>query len=140
MPPPPPPPPLPPPLTNLHHPSPTPPPQNLFYMFDRAGSPTTVCHIHFGMSGKFRTFTLPMEPEATPNTRLRLQAADSTIGGHVSAMTVDFGGIDLYETKKAELGPDPLRDDADPERLFERIQRPRTRTKPIGVALMDQSK
>ena len=39
--------------------------------------------------------------------------------------------------EKAEaLGPDPLREDADPERLWSSIQ---TCKKPIGLVLMDQT-
>ena len=36
----------------------------------------------------------------------------------------------------AKLGPDPLRDDADPDKAFARIQRS---SKPIGALLMDQA-
>lgn len=35
--------------------------------------------------------------------------------GHVSAMTVAHGGIDMYHDKASKLGPDPLREDADKE-------------------------
>ena len=42
---------------------------------------------------------------------------------------------DLYEARKAKLGPDPLREDADAELLWTRVQGSR---KPIGQLLMDQ--
>lgn len=38
--------------------------------------------------------------------------------------------------KIAKLGPDPLREDADAERLWETVQASK---KPIGLVLMDQS-
>ncbi len=34
---------------------------------------------------------------------------------YVSAMTVAHGGLPLYASKAAQLGPDPLREDADKE-------------------------
>ncbi len=43
---------------------------------------------------------------------------------------------DLYEEKLAKLGPDPLREDADRERLWEVMQKSK---KSIGQLLMDQS-
>ncbi|KAK9867483.1 hypothetical protein WJX84_001802 [Apatococcus fuscideae] len=54
---------------------------------------------------------------------------------HLSAMTVAHGGMDLYEARKAKLGPDPLREDADVEKVWTRVQGSR---KPIGQLLMDQ--
>ena len=101
--------------------------KNLFYFFQkpagadatkgpgaarRAGSggsnastqaTTTVVHVHFGMSGRLKTFATADEPETTPTTRLRLVAEDNSIGGHLSAMTVKHGGLDLFEAKMAEL-------------------------------------
>ena len=38
--------------------------------------------------------------------------------------------------KSSKLGPDPLRQDADPERLWEKI---RISKKPVGGVLMDQT-
>ena len=96
-------------------------------------------HIHFGMSGRFRTWALGEEPETTATTRLRIAAVDGSVGGHVSAMTVNIGTMELYEEKEAELGPDPLRPDADPERFFAKMDTARGGAKPVGLALMDQS-
>jgi len=55
---------------------------------------------------------------------------------HLSAMTVQHGGIGLYEEKFASLGPDPLREDADKERFWSKVVNTK---KPIGLLLMDQS-
>ncbi|EFJ45860.1 hypothetical protein VOLCADRAFT_118227 [Volvox carteri f. nagariensis] len=55
---------------------------------------------------------------------------------HLSAMTVTHGSLELYTRKAAQLGPDPLREDADKELLRAKVARSR---KPIGLVLMDQS-
>jgi hypothetical protein len=57
-----------------------------------------VVHIHFGMSGAFRTASLP-GPEPTPTTRLRLVHDSTGLMAHLSAMTVAHGGVDLYQEK-----------------------------------------
>ncbi|CAB9522493.1 expressed unknown protein [Seminavis robusta] len=52
-------------------------------------------------------------------------------------MTVNYGlGMDLYVTKKAKLGQDPLREDADPELLWTKVKKSKTS---IGAVIMDQS-
>ena len=42
---------------------------------------------------------------------------------------------DLYDEKRSKLGPDPLREDADKELLWERMQKSKA---PVGRLLMDQ--
>ena len=42
----------------------------------------------------------------------------------------------FYEKMSAKLGPDPLREDADGEVLWAKMQ---TSRKPVGLILMDQS-
>ena len=44
-------------------------------------------------------------------------------------------GADLYNEKRSKLGPDPLREDADKELLWERMQKSKA---PVGRLLMDQ--
>ena len=85
------------------------------------------------MAGTFSTAP-PPGPPPKPTTRLRLE--HPAITAHLSAMTVDHGGPDLYASKVSKLGPDPLRDDADAELLWASLARCR---KPIGLVLMDQS-
>ena len=46
------------------------------------------------------------------------------------------GPLSFFEEKAAKLGPDPLRDDADPARLWAKVQ---GSSKSIGAILMDQS-
>lgn len=58
---------------------------------------------------------------------------------YISGHYLDFDSgdehADLYEARKAKLGPDPLREDADAEVVWARVQGSR---KPIGQLLMDQ--
>ncbi|GLI68206.1 hypothetical protein VaNZ11_012540 [Volvox africanus] len=96
---------------------------------------TVVMHVHFGMSGAFRTMSLP-GPPPTETTRLELIHKDIGLVAHLSAMTVSHGSLALYKSKAAQLGPDPLREDADKELLWSKLSRSR---KPIGLVLMDQS-
>lgn len=91
-------------------------------------------HIHLGLYGKFRTHKLP-PPE--PRGAVRLRA----IG---KAKAFDLNGPnccelitnDDWQKIRDRLGPDPLRDDADPENVWDRVQRSR---QAIGKLLMDQS-
>lgn len=52
-------------------------------------------HIHFGMSGAFKTMTLP-GPETTETTRLTLENKDHDIIAHLSAMTVILGDLGAH--------------------------------------------
>lgn len=108
--------------------------KNLFYFFGggNTGKPEHVMHVHFGMSGAFKIFDLDSvsAPKPTSTTRLRLEHPASNIGGHLSAMTVGFGGAELYAEKASKLGEDPLRSDADPERLWQKVS---TSSKGIGL-------
>eukprot|EP00793_Prasinoderma_coloniale_P005378 PRCOL_00004786-RA len=116
--------------------------KNLLYFFGGdgrggTGEDVTVMHVHFGMSGRFGVFGADSAPEPKPTTRLQLQTAER--GGliaHLSAMTVQHGGIELFHERRAALGEDPLRDDADPGALRAKAARS---SKPVGLLLMDQA-
>ena len=102
-----------------------------------------VMHVHFGMSGMWPIFnTTAEEPDVKPTTRLRLEEivsstkATEKICTHLSAMTVTHGDYSLYTSKKAALGEDPLRSDANPDHLFTKVIKSK---KSIGQLLMDQS-
>jgi len=113
--------------------------KNMFYFFgSKAGGAMLVVHIHFGMAGAFAVYK-GEGPPTTGNTRLRLQTIDTgdRLDAHLSAMTVVHGtAAQLYEPIVKRLGPDPLREDADPERLVGSCA---TAKKPVGTLLMDQS-
>jgi endonuclease VIII len=108
--------------------------KHLFYLF---GSPkpdrATTIHVHLGLFGKFTRFRTPA---AVPRDTTRLRMAGSK-------WTVDLVGPtdcrivtpDEEAVIRKRLGPDPLRDDADPQVAFERLRKRRI---PIGEALLDQ--
>ena len=108
--------------------------KNLFAFFAAVGKPDVVMHVHFGMSGRWSLEDSSRAREPTSTTRLRLEG-DGLVS-HLSAMTVEHGGVDLYNTKRAALGEDPLRADANPDALWAKV---RTSSKSIGALLMDQS-
>ncbi|MGW7685118.1 Fpg/Nei family DNA glycosylase [Kribbella sp. NPDC054772] len=90
-------------------------------------------HIHLGLIGKMDIKPAPV-PEPVGQVRLRLQNATAY---------ADLRGATVCEVITGEerdkllgrLGPDPLRDDADPELAWKRIHRSKL---PIGQLLMNQ--
>ena len=105
--------------------------KNLFAFFDNG---RVVVHVHFGMAGAWAIFGRGDEPEPSSTTRLRLENED--IVADLSAMTCVHGGPELFEAKRASLGEDPLRTDANAERLWQRVAASK---KSIGALIMDQS-
>lgn len=141
--------------------------KQLFYFFESAEKEEKerqVVAVHFGMSGRARVATLASEPERTPTTRLRLvelrEEEDGKVGGgtaekagdgeggggaldpltlHVACMTLLHSPDEsLWRSKRASLGPDPLREDADPEAVFAAMLSPRNAKKSLGLLLMSQ--
>lgn len=115
--------------------------KNLFAFFDGddngkngKGDSPIVMHVHFGMAGNWAVYMNETAPEPSKTNRLRLEYPG--IVADLSAMTVQHGGIELYNEKRSKLGEDPLRNDADPERLWNRVQ---NSSKSIGALIMDQS-
>jgi formamidopyrimidine-DNA glycosylase len=102
--------------------------KHLFIRFDEV-----VVHIHLGLIGKLRW----VAPGAvnSPET-LRLRIADQhraiELRGPQTCELITAGERDAII---AGLGPDPLRDDADAERGWLRVQRS---SRPIAALLMDQ--
>ncbi|HZX06644.1 Fpg/Nei family DNA glycosylase [Kribbella sp.] len=90
-------------------------------------------HIHLGLIGKMDIRPAPV-PEPVGAVRLRLQNATSYAdlrGATVCEVITDEERDKLL----GRLGPDPLRDDADPEAAWKRIHRSKL---PIGQLLMNQ--
>lgn len=91
-------------------------------------------HIHLGLYGKYRRHR---SPPPVPRGQVRLRA----VGEKYS---FDLNGPNQCELLSSRdwsklldrLGPDPLRDDAEPERAWQRIQKSRAA---IGGLLLDQS-
>jgi endonuclease VIII len=101
-----------------------------------------IVHIHLGLFGK--VFHHRLDPDdadrATPpaprdTVRYRVQSTEHAIDlvGATACELLDEAQVDAII---ARLGPDPIRDDADPERAWAALQR---RSVGIGRALMDQA-
>jgi endonuclease VIII len=101
--------------------------KHIFYRWAGLGD---ALHVHLGLFGRFRF--LDGEPGA--GTRLVMEAGGRRAGlsGPTACELLDPDGED---TLRARLGPDPLRDDADPERAWAALRRRRIG---IGAALLDQ--
>ena len=93
-----------------------------------------IVHVHLGMAGNFRRFE-GAAPRARPTVRLRLSAEPVTvdlIGPPTCELITESDRLAIL----ARLGPDPIRDDADPEVVRAALlKRP---DRPIGDALLDQ--
>lgn len=93
-------------------------------------------HVHLGLYGQFDVHTGVDEvPAPVGQVRLRLvgERAYADLRG---ATTCALVTREQRDAVVARSGPDPLRDDADPDRAWQRIRRSRA---PIGGLLMDQS-
>jgi formamidopyrimidine-DNA glycosylase len=102
--------------------------KHLFCEFDD----DRVLHIHLGLIGK-----LDLGPPDPPRGEVRVRIA-------TTQTAADLRGPQLcvistpaeIAAQLAELGPDPLRTDADPEVAWRRIQRA---SRPVAALLMDQT-
>jgi len=102
--------------------------KHLFCEFDR----DRVLHIHLGLIGG-----LELSPPIPPRGEVRVRIATDQVAA-------DLRGPQLcavrtpteVASRLGELGPDPLRADADPDRAWRRIHRA---TRPIAALLMDQT-
>lgn len=109
--------------------------KNLFIEFG-APVPEPIVHIHLGLIGKMR-----VEPLAPPQGEVRLRIAGPTNASERYAadlrgpQTCVLVSPERRDEIVAKLGPDPIRDDADPARGYERVRRS---GKSIASLLMDQ--
>lgn len=103
------------------------------HLFQHYG-PDTVVHVHLGLWGRFGNRRLP---EAAPLGQVRMRIVGDThyadLRGPAACELLDDAGVAAL---RARLGEDPLRDDADPERVWRRVSRSRA---PLAALLMDQS-
>jgi DNA-formamidopyrimidine glycosylase len=91
-------------------------------------------HVHLGLIGKFDVTTGPA-PVAVGQVRLRLQN-DTAYADLRGATQCELIGRDRRDQILAQLGEDPLRADAEPDRVWARIS---VSNRSIGDLLMDQS-
>jgi len=96
-------------------------------------------HVHLGLIGKLQVVRGAADvPPPVGAVRLRVVAPDAEGWAYADlrgATACDLWGREQVEACVARLGPDPLRDDADPEAAWRRI---RASSKPVGALLMDQ--
>ncbi|WP_253886661.1 Fpg/Nei family DNA glycosylase [Actinokineospora diospyrosa] len=104
--------------------------KHLFHVY----GPDRVVHVHLGLYGTFTDGDTPVA-EPVGQVRMRLVGADrwTDLRGPTRCELLTDGQVDAL---RARLGPDPLRADADQERVWARISRSRA---PVAVLLMDQS-
>ncbi len=103
--------------------------KHLFHHY--AGGQTV--HVHLGLFGRFFVHDDPPPvPRPTARYRIRGETRTTDLVGATSCALLDPA---QEEALLARLGPDPIRADADPERVFAALQR---RTVGIGQALLDQ--
>ncbi len=103
--------------------------KHLFHRYD-AG----VVRVHLGLIGKF--FRWDGEPPVPRSTvRMRVSAANHTVD-LVGAIVCELVTPGEARAVMADLGPDPLRANADPLQAYAALQR---RSIGIGRALLDQS-
>jgi formamidopyrimidine-DNA glycosylase len=105
--------------------------KHLMIRFDGVAEPV---HVHLGLFGRW-TITDSGDVPIVGEVRWRLR------GENVVAELRGPAACELLAPKEvaallARLGPDPLRDDADPERAWQRISASRA---PLATLLMDQA-
>ena len=90
-------------------------------------------HVHLGLFGKWR-FGKGAAPDPRGLVRMRIQSKDAyaELRGPTCCEVLTRAEKDDV---LARIGPDPIRDDADPERAWRRISRSQMS---IGALLMDQ--
>lgn len=89
-------------------------------------------HVHLGLIGKFM-----IGPEEPPWGEVRVRiAADGRVADLRGPQLCAVVTRTEVDAAIAQLGPDPLRPDADPELAWRRIRRA---TRPIAALLMDQT-
>ena len=104
--------------------------KHLLVDLDRGSS----VHVHLGMRGKLLRFA-PVTGSAMKQVRLRLATSDLA-WDLIAPSTCELLDASGRAQLLAGLGPDPLRDDADPAEARRRLQ---AFPGSVGAALMDQS-
>lgn len=92
-----------------------------------------VLHVHFGLAGTLARVVSGAPPRQ--QCRLRLAGATESFDLYAPRTCALIDPAELA-ARRAALGPDPLRGDADPERVWRGL---RERSESIGAALLDQS-
>ncbi len=104
--------------------------KHLFYHWNR----NLIAHNHLGLYGKFRLHKNP-PPEPRGAVRVRMIGTKKAFDLNGPNCCELINAKD-YQKLRDRLGEDPLRDDASPERLWEKIKKSRAA---IGSLLLNQS-
>lgn len=104
--------------------------KHLFYHF----TARKIVHVHLGLYGKFRIHRNPA-PEPRGAVRIRLIGSERCFDLN-GPNCCELIGTSKYQAIRSRLGVDPLDQDADPEWLWNRIQKSRSS---IGSLLLNQS-
>ncbi|MEX0791198.1 MAG: DNA-formamidopyrimidine glycosylase family protein [Actinomycetota bacterium] len=92
-----------------------------------------IIHIHLGLAGKF----VRIQPLRPPALQVRMRLSTAEVAWDLLAPNIcEVWGEDDVEKLRSRLGPDPLDPEADPERVWQVLER---FSGPIGAALLDQS-
>ncbi|MBK5333132.1 MAG: hypothetical protein JJD93_14245 [Ilumatobacteraceae bacterium] len=103
--------------------------KHLFYFWANG----LVGHVHLGLFGRFRVYR-DLGPEEAATVRMRMMVQKATID-LIGPTDCTIGTADDRDRIVARLGPDPLRDDAQPQKAYDAIVR---RAAPIGQLILDQ--
>lgn len=104
--------------------------KHLLYRFEN----DLTLHIHLGLFGRFRTAKIPAaEPRGEVRVRMMSDSHVVDINGPNTCKVLNVPEFMALATR---IGPDVLRQDADPEKAWARIAKSRVS---IGQLLMDQS-
>lgn len=108
--------------------------KHLFIVFEH----DHLVHVHLGLIGAFDVHTDVAEvPPPVGQVRLRIVSGDGSAYADLRGATqCELIGPTRREEILTRLGPDPLRDDADPELAWRRIK---ASQRSIGDLLMDQA-
>lgn len=105
--------------------------KHLFVAFD-ADVPANILQIHLGLIGR-----LTFAPLAEPVGQVRVRIADDRWAADLHGpQTCRLVTATERDAATARLGEDPLRADADPQRVWTRVHRS---SRPIAALLMDQA-
>lgn len=92
-----------------------------------------IVHVHLGLLGKF----VRVQPLTPPRLQVRMRLSTATVAWDLLAPNnCEVWSEDDVEKLKSRLGPDPLDAGADPELVWQVLER---FSGPIGAALLDQS-
>jgi endonuclease-8 len=103
--------------------------KHLFLHFEK-----DILHVHLGLYGWFNLYkNKGRQPKDSVRLRIENDRYVSDLSGPTACEIFD---LQKMQEKLSKLGPDPIHEDADPEKAWAKIKKS---SKPFGGLLMDQS-